>query len=360
MQRGQLSVGTASAGTGERSFGHIAVPLADGQEVRIGCWVVRGARRAGEAGGDEGPVLYVHSSQHGNEITGIEVIRRVVAALDPRRLRGTVIAVPIANPLAVAWRRHHYLQEPEETYQARPELDMDHFWPGDAGGTPPQRLAHALWDNAVRHATHVLDIHTWNRWQAAAATVRTWHAPSLDLARAFGQWVQARPERGVADDETGSVTSAAIRHGKAACAPNFTGQWDIYEPEVRRGVAGLRNVLRHLGMLPGRPWPMEEGAGAAPSGKPAPPIFRTDELVDVTVPDAGYFLPRVQPEAHVRRGDVLGVLVRGEDFQEIAVRSPQDALVYLIGAISPGADVSLASMMPFAKPGGRVARLLPR
>jgi len=76
--------------------------------------------------------------------------------------------------------------------------------------------------------------------------------------------------------------------------------------------------------------------------------------------DAGYFLPGVKPEVRVRRGDVLGALVRSEDFREIEVQAPLDAFVYLVGAISPGADVSLASMMPFAKPGGRVARLLPR
>ena len=159
----------------------------------VACWVLQGRR--------PGPVLYVHSTQHGNEISGVEVVRRVAQALDPRRLRGTLVAVPIANPLAFRWRRHHYLQGPEEAYQARPELDLGQAWPGDPAGSAPERLAHALWDGAARHATHVIDLHTWNRWQAAATTVDAWHAPSLDLALAFGLWVQARrspapPEEG--------------------------------------------------------------------------------------------------------------------------------------------------------------------
>lgn len=362
---GRFAVGTAQAGPGERGYGHIAVPLPDGDELQVACWVLQGSALSGH-GEHSGhvssarPVLYVHSTQHGNEISGIEVVRRVAQSLDPRRLYGTVIAVPIANPLAMHWRRHHYLQGPEEAYQGRPELDVDHFWPGDPAGTHVQRLAHALWHHAVRHATHVLDMHTWNRWQAAATTVRAWHAPSLDLAKAFGQWVQARPEvPGEDTSPTGSITSTAVRHGKAACAPNFTGQWDIYEPEVRRGVAGLRNVLRHLGMIEGEPWPIGPSGGAAPPGRPAPPVFSPDDLVDVTVPDAGIFLPRVRPEARVRAGQTLGLLIRHDTFQRVAVPAPMDALVHLAGAISAGADVALPSMMPLAKAGGRVARLLP-
>jgi predicted deacylase len=346
-------------------------------------------------------VLYVHSTQHGNEISGVEVVRRVAQSLDPRRLRGTLIAVPVANPLALRWRRHHYLQGPEEAYQARPELDLDHFWPGERAergergergeggewegeGTAVQRLARTLWDGAVRHATHVLDMHTWNRWQAAATTVRAWHAPSLELATAFGLWVQARWTPG-ADDEAGtaggavaergtergaeqggasgggpprgSVTGMAIRAGKAACAPNFTGQWDIYEPEVRRGIAGLRGVLRHLEMLPPGS-PGGRGAGGEAPARP-PVVFSTDDLVDVRVPAEGIFRPRVRPEQRVSRGDVLGELVPLGDFVPQPVLAPLDALVYLVGAIGPGADVALPPMMPIAPAGGRVARLLP-
>jgi predicted deacylase len=356
MSRSPFVVGSATAGPGERGFGHIEVALPDGETLRVACWVVRGR--------EDGPVLYVHSTQHGNEISGIEVVRRVTQTVDPRRLRGTLIAVPIANPLAFHWRRHHYLQAPEEAYQGRPELDIDHWWPGQADGTHAQRLAHALWHNAVQHATHVLDMHTWNRWQAAATTVRPQHGPSLDLARAFGQWVQCRSEASEATAAPfppfGSITGVAIRHGKAACAPNFTGQWDIYEPEVRRGVAGLRNVLHYLEMLPGEPWPMAPDHGAAPRGRPAPPVFNPDDLVDVMAPRAGIFLPRVRPEARVQRGESLGQLVPFDDFAPVDVESPHDALVYLVGAISAGADVSPASMMPIAKEGGRVARLLPQ
>ena len=60
-----------------------------------------------------------------------------------------------------------------------------------------------------------------------------------------------------------------------------------------------------------------------------------------------------------RRGAVLGELVRLADLRAEPVRAPLDALVYLVGAIGPGADVALPPMMPVARADGRVARLLP-
>ena len=377
----RMVVGTASAGAGEKRAGTIQVELPDGEALGIDVWVVRGQAQ----GREPGPVLYVHSTQHGNEISGVEVVRQVVARLDVRKLRGTVIAVPIANPLAFHWRRHHYLQGAEEAYQGRPELDIDHFWPGDASGTHVQRVAYALWQEAVRHATHVLDMHTWNRWQAAATTVRAWHEPSLALARAFGLWVQRLPDpppsetasgdgsvarvgaQKPEESEPGSITAVAIRHGKAACAPNFTGQWDIYEGEVRRGVAGLENVLRYLGMLPGEPVGIEGGAqdaegdfGRTRAGIYAqPPVFAPEELVTVVAPAAGLFLARVKPEQRITRGQRLGVLVPYGELKPLPVLSPVDGYVQRIGAIQANSDVALPSMMPMATEGAPVARLLP-
>src|SRR6478672_6737987 len=90
--RGQFAAGTATASPGERAFGHIPVPLPDGEALSVPCWVVQGQARRGQAH-PSGPVLYVHSTQHGNEISGIEVVRRVAQAIDPSQLRGTVVAV---------------------------------------------------------------------------------------------------------------------------------------------------------------------------------------------------------------------------------------------------------------------------
>ena len=89
-----LSVGDVQAAPGEMAFGRL-VPgrMAWSQELSVPTIVVNGAH--------EGPRLWLSAVVHGPEATGTEVIRRVLREeLDPTKLRGSIIALPIANPLA--------------------------------------------------------------------------------------------------------------------------------------------------------------------------------------------------------------------------------------------------------------------
>jgi predicted deacylase len=51
------------------------------------------------AGSDSGPTLYVQAAQHGREINGTEVLRRLHERLDSAALSGTLITIPVADPL---------------------------------------------------------------------------------------------------------------------------------------------------------------------------------------------------------------------------------------------------------------------
>ena len=289
LTRGRFRAGTAEAGPGERAFGHLSALLPDGQEARVACSVLHGGR--------PGPVLYVHSTQHGNEISG----SRWCAGWPRRSTRAACGAPWWPCPSPTPWPSAGGPPLPAGAGGGLPGPPGAGPGPGLArrpGGVGARAIGPRPVGRRRRHASHVIDLHTWNRWQAAATTVDAWHAPSLDLALAFGLWVQARrqpapPEEGASR----SLPRVAIEQGKAACAPNLTGQWDIYEPEVRRGVAGLRQVLRHLGCGPS-PAARRPHRGAV--------VFATDDLVDVRVPDEGIFLPRTRPEQRVARGAVLG------------------------------------------------------
>ena len=89
----KLTVGDVTVAPGEMAFGRL-VPgrMAWSQELSVPLIVVNGA--------GDGPRLWLSAVVHGPEATGTEVIRRVLReALDPKKLRGSIIAVPIANPL---------------------------------------------------------------------------------------------------------------------------------------------------------------------------------------------------------------------------------------------------------------------
>ena len=90
---------------------------ADGTSLQSAVHVLVGAQ--------EGPVLYVQAAIHGDEVNGVEVLRRLVTELDPTSLRGVLIVVPIANgPGFIQHRRRNFLDEE----------DMNRVWPGKESG----------------------------------------------------------------------------------------------------------------------------------------------------------------------------------------------------------------------------------
>lgn len=97
-----------------------------------------------------GPRLCIIAGIHGDEVNGVEVVRRVIAELDPESLRGTVVAVPIAN-LSAFRRGSRYLPD---------RRDLNRFFPGRANGSSASRIAYGLFENVVRHCEGMIDLHT--------------------------------------------------------------------------------------------------------------------------------------------------------------------------------------------------------
>ncbi|MDH5200931.1 MAG: succinylglutamate desuccinylase/aspartoacylase family protein, partial [Candidatus Bathyarchaeota archaeon] len=97
----KIEVGDVTVGKGGFGKGVIrGIELVNNVGVDIPVMAMNGA--------DDGPVLLLMSTQHGIEIQGIEVIRRVMREeVDPGELRGAIIGIPVGNPLAFV--HHQYL-----------------------------------------------------------------------------------------------------------------------------------------------------------------------------------------------------------------------------------------------------------
>ncbi|MGD8240019.1 MAG: succinylglutamate desuccinylase/aspartoacylase family protein [Armatimonadota bacterium] len=336
-----MTIGDVEAVAGEKRLGHITASQADGSLTKIPVCVAAGPR--------DGPVLYAHAAQHGVELNGIEALRRVMGRLDAARLAGTLITVPIANPLALQHRRHFLGQEPEEPYSNEHPHNMNRVWPGDAEGNATERLAHALWQEAASRADVIVDIHGWCRWQSSAVAARGDHQPSVDLAYAFGltfvSLSSARPPS--PDTQRGRMLSlVAIRRGKTAITAELRGQWRLYEDSVQEGVRGVENCMRYLRMLPLAPVPAPYYIDLAQRA-----------TASVAAPCAGLFMPHVEPGADVAAGQMLGTLVDADTAQEIEITAPCHGTVYAIGALQGPSDVSLAAMHALAERGDEVARI---
>ena len=97
-----------------------------------------------------GPVLCMTSTLHGDEINGIEIIRRVFKKLNTDEMHGSVVGVPIVN-LDGFLRSARYLSD---------RSDLNRFFPGAENGSTAQRVAYSLFNNIITHCSALLDLHT--------------------------------------------------------------------------------------------------------------------------------------------------------------------------------------------------------
>ena len=190
-------------------------------------------------GAAPGPVFGVTAALHGNEINGIPVIHRLFDTLDPKRLRGTIVAVPVVNvPGFVAGTR---------TF--RDGSDLNHLMPGRPNGTAAQVYAHRFVQGIVRHVDVLVDLHTASAGRANSLYVRA-DMKNPDTARmAYLQ----RPQIIVHNPpHDGTLRGAADDLGIPAITVEI-GNPHRFQPEyIKRSLVGLRSALADRKMLPRR------------------------------------------------------------------------------------------------------------
>ncbi|HKV44670.1 MAG TPA: succinylglutamate desuccinylase/aspartoacylase family protein [bacterium] len=241
-----FEIGTANVLRGTIGRGYIeSAYLRDSSRVRIPLVVVHGA--------EPGPVLWVGSTVHGDEIPGCEVIRRLVRErLDPKKLRGTVVAAPVQHPVA-------YMTSSRFTFHDG--VNINRVFPGNPSGTLTERIAHDLFANGVAAADVVLDIHSNAIGAVSFNIVRTggsgaaWDA-QWGLAEAFGITIAVGQigQTGL----SGMLQDAALAAGKPALTIELSGGYVWEEPSVRAGVTGVLNVMRFIKMIDGSREPQTE------------------------------------------------------------------------------------------------------
>ena len=225
---------------GERGVFGIDVDLAEEGRATVFQYVVRGK--------SDGPVFHLLAGQHGVELNGCAAVEAFVNLLDPEALSGTVLAVPVANPVSAA-RGEQYPDLGEGV-----DNNMNLLWPGDPEGTFIARLADAIWRNGLSTCDWCLDVHSWNRGAAPTGLLSSESDELVAFGKATGllflRITEMLPPEGYAH----CGPTVARRQGHAiGCCVELSGQYLIYPDQVEVGVGVLANLLKHAGMLPGEP-----------------------------------------------------------------------------------------------------------
>ena len=296
-----------------RRFTIAAGTMADGSELALPVLVATGSAPR--------PRLVCVAGIHGNEPEGITALLELWEELDPGTIAGTLVLVPVANPPAFRAGERRNPGDP---------LDMNRIFPGRGDGTITERLAHHLFHDVVAGADFVLSLHGWGRGALVVPyTEYPRDAPvtaaSRAAAAAFGlEWLEAF------DWPPGMLVAVCARHGIPAIEPEIGGQ-ECTLPERRDLYArGVRNLMRHLGLL---------------SGAPDVPNRVLDVVrAQVVAPTGGVIRRRVELGDAVAVGDPIATITDLLGTPRAGVVSPCAGFVAalrLAAAVNPGEQIAV-------------------
>ena len=328
--RDLAELGPLRASAGEAVSGYLDVPASGDSGARIPISLVRGT--------GTGPVLALVAGIHGYEYPGITALQRLRQSIDPRALRGTLILVHIANPPSFYGR----------TIYASPAdgKNLNRVFPGRPDGTLSERIAYAITTQVIAKAEFLVDLHGGDGNEALRPYVymsitgdARLDAASRGMALAFGLdhiVIDAAPiTPGAA---TQFVDMTALARGVPAITTE-TGQLGLDdERSIALAEHGIRNLMRHLGMLEGTP---EANPGV---------VWLKDYQV-VPSPVTGVFRATVRDGYAIAEGGLLGELYDPFGAKIGDVRAPFAGIVnYVIGTPPAVEGQPLAMVSRIAAP----------
>lgn len=270
-----------------------AANLYDFTEMKIPIEVVHGKK--------PGPVLFISSAIHGDEINGVEIIRRLLARSVLRHLRGTLLAIPVVNVFGFN-NRSRYLPD---------RRDLNRSFPGNENGSLASRIAHSFMREVVSRSTHGIDIHTAAIHRANFTQVRAYldDPATKDLAMAFGAPIVLNSKL-----RDGSLREAA-RDRKIPILLYEAGEALRYDSKsIKVGVLGCLSVMHKIGML-------EQSSLARPK-----PVIAQDS-VWVRAPNSGSVRVMTRLGKQVRKEQTLATIHDLFGKTRIEVKSPEDGII---------------------------------
>lgn len=226
----KLDLASLPAGTLHQLHLHLFRDPA-GQPLRVPVLVVRGS--------EPGPILGLTAAIHGNELNGIPAVHRFVHGLDPKRLRGTVVAISVVNIPGFLLRRRGFSD-------AR---DLNRLFPGKLGGTDSQLWIDRLREQFLTHVDFLIDLHTAGPGRTNPIYARV----DLEDPLTVELGVAAKPDLILHKPANPKTLRGAASELEIPCVTLELGAPQVLQQEIiERATAGLRRIARHLEMI-GRP-----------------------------------------------------------------------------------------------------------
>lgn len=271
-----IEIGGITVKPGERTI--IDIPVArmyTHDDLSISTQVVRGRR--------PGPTLFISAAIHGDEINGVEIIRRVLQHRALKSMRGTLLAIPIVNV-------YGFLNHARYLPDGR---DLNRSFPGSARGSLTGRVADTFVREIVNKSTHGIDLHTGARHRSNFPQIRADldDPETLAMTEAFGVPLAIH-----AKIRDGSLRACAGDLGIPVLLYEAGEALRFEEMYISAGVQGIINVMRAIGML------------GKSRRKPPPSPVVSDQTNWIRSPESGILRTLVPLGAKVTAGQVIALV----------------------------------------------------
>src|SRR5262245_50088080 len=310
--RATFSVGSATATRGQTVRGVIKVPAGVDAGYDIAVAVVHGAR--------PGPVLAIVAGSHGTEYASIVAVARLIDAVDPAQLAGTLILVPLVNVASFERMVPHVNPVANK--------NRNRFYPGTPAGSQTERASHAITKEVIEKCDHLIDLHggdldeslrPYSYWTVTGNQAQD--ARSRELVLAFGlDHIIISADRPKDPTASRFLENTASTRGKPSftldAGPAGTGESD----DVDALVNGSMNVMRALKMLAGAVKPVEH------------PVW-IETTVTLTADAAGMFVPAVKRGSYVDKGTKVGEVTDYLGKLIAEAHAPEAGIVTFIRAV---------------------------
>ncbi|WP_203142133.1 succinylglutamate desuccinylase/aspartoacylase family protein [Marinobacter mangrovi] len=255
--------------------------------------VINGAR--------PGPNLCLTGAVHGDELNGIEIIRRVMYDIQADELSGRLIGVPIVN-LQGFQRGSRYLPD---------RRDLNRNFPGDPNGSLASRVAYSLFNDVIRHCDMLVDIHTGSLKRSNLAQLRAdMHISSVaTFTEGFDKMAVVHSQ-----GTPGMLRTAATSHGIVAVTMEAGESLRIQENQIKAGVNSINSLLEKQGMI----------SRLFVWGKPEPVYYNSTWL---RAKHGGILVSDVDLGDEVVAGEVLGIVTDPITNAQHPIRAEQDGRV---------------------------------
>ena len=292
-------IGGTSIAAGERSLVDLPVSkLSNHTPVTLPVHVVHGAQ--------PGPTMFISAAIHGDELNGVEIIRRVLRTIAPASLAGTLLAVPIVNAYGFIGRSR-YLPD---------RRDLNRSFPGSRDGSLAARIANILMTEVVARSQIGIDLHT--------AAVHRVNLPQVrcefqkrprcrELGVAFGAPVILESH-----ERAGSLRKAAREMGVDVLVYEGGEGLRFDEFAIQAGVDGIAGVMLNVGML--------ELSDGIEKPLPQQPIFANSSAW-IRSPEGGIFRTNKRIGGAVNESEIIGYIANPYEDADVPVISMRRGII---------------------------------